>query len=107
MDGEKTADLLEKRLEGLLREAGVLIAIKAAASLDQFIEQIAAKFTAAVFGQIAADQIQDPIGQQSIEVALQAHPLLLLLSHPLQQLDAVLQDLGGAFKAAIAAALLT
>ena len=106
LHGEETADLLEERLEGFLREIGVLIAIEAAAALHQFIEQIAAKFAAAAFSQIAADQIQDPVGQQGIEVALEAHPLLLLLAHALQQLDAVVQDLRSAFKAAIAAALL-
>ena len=103
LDGEEAADLLEEGLKRLLREVRIEIPIQAAAALDQVLQELLAGLPVAAVVEIPAEQIENPKRQQGLQFSLQGHPLLLLLSHALQQLNALLQGLGGGFKAAVAA----
>ena len=105
LHGEETADLLEEGLKGFLGEVFVLITVESTAAFHQIQQQFQTVFPVAAVVQVAADQIQDSIGEQALEVVLQGLAQIGLLAHALQQLDALLQQLGGRFKAAVMAAI--
>ena len=69
------------------------------------LQQGDALLAGAAGGEVAADQIEHAIGQQFLEVLLELAPLLGLLAHALQQLQALLQGQGGRFIAALVAVI--
>ena len=98
---QERADLFEKGLELALVEIAVAVAIEAAPALHQLFQQ-PQPFTAFQGGaQVAADQIQHPIGQEPSQLLFQLAALLGELAHALQQKQALLQHRGGRLKAAL------
>ena len=88
---QELADLLEERLELALGEGQIGVALEATALLHELLQQGDALLAGAAGGEVAADQIEHAIGQQFLEVLLELAPLLGLLAHALQQLQALLQ----------------
>ena len=101
MNRQERADLLKKGLELALVEIPVAVAIEAAAALHQLLEQLQTLTAFQGGAQVAADQIEDPVGQEPAQLLFQLVPLLGQLAHALQQLQALLQHRGGRLKAAL------
>jgi type IV secretory pathway VirB2 component (pilin) len=101
LNGEKAADLLEKSLELLVVEVRIPFPFQAPASFHHLFQQGQPLTALGPGGQIPAEQIQNSIRSQPLQVALKAFPQLWPLAHALQQLQGLLEGLGGGFIAAL------
>ena len=83
LNRQERTDLLEKSLELGLVEIPVAVAIEAAAALQQLFEQLEAFQAFQGGAQVAAHQIQHPVGQEPAQLLFKLAPLLGQLAHAL------------------------
>ena len=110
LNGQEPADLLEKQLEGSLihacrqvrcRQPVQATALQSSTGTDELLQHRQTLAARGLFSQIPTEQIQNPEGEQLREIGLQRKPLIRQLAHALQQLLAVLQQVGRRLIAAL------